>query len=1084
MERKPLGAFVAAPVLLVVLVGLSCGSDTTGTPSSFADADAVALEVAAEVGPAEVEVFDFGSPPETFDFGGGGEGVFEECTLAPYEFGCPCDANTDCTSGYCVESSEGFVCTAECLEDCPAGWSCKGLSGFGSDIVFVCVPSSKKLCFPCKKDSQCPDGRCVPMGEESYCAVGCPEDGVCPDSFTCTDFEVEGGEAEPMCLPTSGWCDCLLDNAGELRPCQSDSEFGTCFGYEECDPEAGWGNCSASEPVAEICNGLDDDCDAIIDEDLPETEPCEFANEFGTCTGVAVCAGTPGWKCQAQQPAAELCDYQDNNCDGQVDEDFVNDEGKYVAFEHCGSCSISCAFGFPNATAMCDATLSMPACVVDSCDPGYYKINQFQCISSTASLCEPCEADESCLFEGAKCVALDDGDYCSKSCNITADCPAGYICELYEGVNQCLPATGSCSCGPESQGFSKSCSKTFPAMPLPEEPSITCYGIHLCGLDGWEPCVYPEDVCDGADNDCSGAADEAYVDEQGRYVSDEHCGQCGNNCKVISFPNAGGSCNTNKAIPDCQMQCDGGFQDVNGNLADGCECEFSGWTDHPDGIDQNCDGVDGELLNGVFVAKNGDDGNIGTIDEPMLTVNAAISRALFLGKRDVYVATGVYSESVVLQPAVNLYGGYSSDFKVRDVALYETVIMGLEPSVQFPGAVTVGNVADEPTTLDGFTIFGFDTDEAGSSSYGIYVRDCTANLVVRNNHVYAGNGGDGDGGADGEDGADGIDGGGGSGAYMYATTSCNEAGVVKQGGSAGVMSCGAVDVSGGGGGHSYCPTMNAEPDNGEYGLQGLGPGAGAGGGAGFDAVFLANCGLCNVPAAEPMDGADGIHGADGVSGAAGPGCSDVAGTVAGGLWVPSNGGVGGPGLASGGGGGGGAGAGVDNLINCNEQIGGTGGGGASGACGGTVGLDGGGGGGSFGLFLYYSVPGASVPVVESNYFLGGKGGSGGHGGSGGTGGVGGTGGSGGLESGVAWCARKGGNGGNGGIGGHGGGGGGGCGGVSYATFAFGHDGLDLSAVKADNTLAVGNGGSGGSGGPSIGNPGGLGSAGMSSNANF
>jgi len=1069
-------------VTLAAIAAAACGSGGSKTGSDAAGVgevtDSRGSETADDQGnrPEDIGSFDFASS----DF------VPVGCDEPPFGDGCPCDANSECAGDFCIESLDGFVCTSQCIDECPPGWTCKGIAGLGTDIVLVCVPSSGKLCFPCKKDSQCPDGRCAKIDGRDFCATSCASDKDCPASFKCKETAAGDGKAS-LCIPDSGSCECLVEHAGQLRPCAKSNDLGECFGYEECDPAVGWGECSALLPLPESCNGVDDDCDTDIDEDLETGGPCIVKNDFGMCAGAYACLGPLGQVCQGPEAAAEVCDYKDNDCDQVVDESFTDESGKYVAFDNCGSCGVSCALGFPNAKTKCDTSLGVPKCVVDVCDPGYFKLNEFQCIPNTASLCEPCTKDENCLYEGAFCVQLSDGTFCSKPCSAQADCPDGFGCAPYEGSLQCIPVTSSCTCDGTNLNLTKSCDKTWPDQPQPGEPSITCYGLQFCTPDGWTPCDLPDDVCDGADNDCNGIADDPFVDGQGRYVTDGNCGQCGNNCTAVAYSNADGVCNADKAIPDCMMKCKPGFHDVNGNPADGCECLFTPGPDLTDGNDTDCDGVDGEVGNAVFVAKNGADDNAGDIDHPMLTIQAAIAKAEASGLRDVYVATGVYNGSVVLKPGSNVYGGFSSDFKTRHVLLYETVIMGAAPTASKPGAVTIGSVTDEETTLDGFTIFGFDNDAPEGNTYGIYVRDSGDELHVRNCHVYAGDGGDGANGPSGQDGQDGKDGGGGSPAYIYPSMSCSGAGALKQGGTGGAKTCGS-NVGGGDGGDSHCPKANSAPTAGEAGLGGSGPGAGAGGAAGWDAAFsdpFNPCTLCSVPSqTHPMDGSDGGPGADGADGTKGAGCTQASGVVNNGIWQPVDASSGANGTNGGGGGGGGAGAGVDNMISCNEQIGGTGGGGGSGACSGTGGAQGTGGGGSFGVFIFYSVQAPSAPSIEDNFIQAGIGGSGGTGGNGGTGGVGGNGGNGGGEFSDAWCARSGGDGGKGGDGGHGGGGGGGCGGVSYAVYVSGGAGVDFSPLAANNQLVAGSGGPGAPGGPSIGNPGGAGLSGTASATNF
>ena len=90
-------------------------------------------------------------------------------------------------------------------------------------------------------------------------------------------------------------------------------------------------------------------------------------------TASPVCYGTVGWFCQAPEPAPEACDFFDNDCDGEADEDFKDAAGKYSSNEHCGACGVSCDGAILNASAECDPTLVVPQCVVTSCDNGWEK---------------------------------------------------------------------------------------------------------------------------------------------------------------------------------------------------------------------------------------------------------------------------------------------------------------------------------------------------------------------------------------------------------------------------------------------------------------------------------------------------------------------------------------------------------------------------------------------------------------------------------------------------------------------------------------------------------------------------------------
>jgi len=67
-------------------------------------------------------------------------------------------------------------------------------------------------------------------------------------------------------------------------------------------------------PENEVCNDLDDNCNGIVDENI--YQPCETI-----CgVGVEMCQGGSWVNCNAPEPQVELCDYIDNDCDGVVDE--------------------------------------------------------------------------------------------------------------------------------------------------------------------------------------------------------------------------------------------------------------------------------------------------------------------------------------------------------------------------------------------------------------------------------------------------------------------------------------------------------------------------------------------------------------------------------------------------------------------------------------------------------------------------------------------------------------------------------------------------------------------------------------------
>ena len=458
--------------------------------------------------------------------------VLEDVTAGG--LGAACAADDDCDVGLlCVDIAGEGVCTQTCVTECPEGWSCKTAVDVGGGLLSVCLPPGDLLCRPCSEDARCLGGYCQTFDDGRRCTRPCDTARPCPSGYECvrTTSDEDPNRVADQCVPQTGTCDCGPKNAGEERLCMRSNANGTCLGRETCDRELGWLACSASEPAAETCNGVDDDCDGIADDGVdPPGSDCVETNEHGTCVGAWVCTGADDWLCTAVEPAAEACNFQDDDCDGATDEDFRDaTSGAYSTVENCGVCGNDCRGRFPNAVATCDATGAEPACVVAECVAGYRLVGPFTCVPIASNLCAPCTVDAGCAGGEDLCLDLDDGRFCGRDCadgNVYGEgCPDGFVCVAVTAeARQCLPTTGACTCREaEHDGATRPCFRA--------NQHGTCTGLQTCAAaDGWSTCSAPlptAEVCNGADDDCDGTFDDGVLLPDVPCVSTNPIGTCG-----------------------------------------------------------------------------------------------------------------------------------------------------------------------------------------------------------------------------------------------------------------------------------------------------------------------------------------------------------------------------------------------------------------------------------------------------------------------------------------------------------------------------------------------------------------------------
>jgi len=402
--------------------------------------------------------------------------------------------------------------------------------GFGdaADVTVSCEAPAGAVA----DSSDCDDGAAAVNPDAVEVCDGVDND--CDGAVDDDDSSLVGATTWYADVDSDGYGDAASSSDACFQP------SGFVADSTDCDDR----DTTTSPGAEEICDGVDNDCDGLVDDDDDSLvgAPIWYADVdvdgYGDLSSRSVACSQPsGYVADATDcddldsvanpGASELCDGVDNDCNGDVDEPSAVDASTwYTDADGDG-------YGDPASTIVaCDPPMRHVADSSD-CDDTVAALNPgaSEVCDGLDNDCDGLVDDADDSLSGARSWYLDaDGDGYGDASVSTAACiaPSGYVASATD------------------------CDDSDPAV---------------------KPLAF--EVCDGVDNDCDGLVDDADDDLRGAgtyYLDDDLDGYGDASVSTTT-------CTVPSGYVASAGDCDDGEPDINPGVSETCN-----------GIDDDCDG--------------------------------------------------------------------------------------------------------------------------------------------------------------------------------------------------------------------------------------------------------------------------------------------------------------------------------------------------------------------------------------------------------------------------------------------------------------------------------------------------------------